>query len=46
MPFKSRKQEKWMWANKPSMAKQWADKYGSLLEAYSRKKKRRKKGKK
>ena len=23
MPFKSRAQEKWMWANKPDMAKRW-----------------------
>jgi hypothetical protein len=23
MPFKSKSQEKWMWANKPQMAKQW-----------------------
>ncbi len=25
MPFKSKSQEKWMFANKPGMAKQWAD---------------------
>lgn len=23
MPFKSRAQEKWMWANHPEMAKRW-----------------------
>lgn len=23
MPFKSEKQRKWMWANKPEMAKKW-----------------------
>jgi hypothetical protein len=23
MPFKSKAQEKWMWANKPDMAKKW-----------------------
>jgi len=23
MPFKSKKQEKWMWATHPQMAKQW-----------------------
>lgn len=29
MPFQSKKQEKFMWANKPKIAKQWTDKYGS-----------------
>lgn len=24
MPFKSEKQRKWMWANKPKMARKWA----------------------
>lgn len=24
MPFKSKKQRKWMFANKPKMAKRWA----------------------
>lgn len=24
MPFKSKAQEKWMYANKPSMAKKWS----------------------
>lgn len=28
MPFRSKKQVKWMFANKPKMAKQWAHKYG------------------
>jgi len=23
MPLKSKKQERWMWANKPEMAKRW-----------------------
>lgn len=32
MPFKSRKQEKWMWANKPKIARKWANKYGSKLK--------------
>ena len=27
MPFKSKKQKKWMRANKPAMAKKWAKKY-------------------
>jgi hypothetical protein len=26
MPFKSDKQRKWMYANKPEMAKQWSQK--------------------
>jgi hypothetical protein len=25
MPFKSKTQQKWMFANKPEMAKEWAD---------------------
>lgn len=29
MPFKSKKQEKWMWANIPQTARKWANKYGS-----------------
>ncbi len=29
MPFKSEKQRRWLWANKPSIAKRWAKKYGS-----------------
>ena len=28
MPFRSKAQMKWMFANKPKMAKKWADKYG------------------
>lgn len=31
MPFKSKKQRKWMWKNKPKMAKKWASKYGSKI---------------
>ena len=27
-PFKSEKQKKWMFANKPKLAKKWAKKYG------------------
>ena len=30
MPFKSKKQEKWMWANKPSMAKKWTKEHGGF----------------
>ena len=29
MPFKSTKQRRWMWANKPALAKRWTEKYGS-----------------
>ena len=25
MPFKSERQSRWMWANKPRMARKWAD---------------------
>ena len=25
MPFKSKKQRAWMWANDPEMAQRWAD---------------------
>jgi hypothetical protein len=25
MPFKSKKQRRWMWANEPEMAKKWSD---------------------
>jgi len=28
MPFKSERQRKWMWQNKPKIAKRWAKKYG------------------
>ena len=30
MPFKSKSQEKWMFANKPKMAKEWASKTPSI----------------
>jgi hypothetical protein len=29
MPFKSEKQRKWMFANKPEMAKQWSKDYAT-----------------
>ncbi len=32
MPFKSKKQRAWMWANKPAMAKRWAKKYGTKIK--------------
>jgi hypothetical protein len=38
MPFKSKKQERWMWANKPAMAAEWERHYGS----YKKKKKSKK----
>jgi len=30
MPFKSKEQAKWMFANKPAMAKEWASKTKSI----------------
>jgi|TARA_R110000851_G_C12647821_1_gene519822 hypothetical protein len=29
MAFQSKKQEKFMWANNPKLAKKWTNKYGS-----------------
>lgn len=31
MPFKSKAQRAWMWANKPRLARKWTDKYGSKV---------------
>lgn len=31
MPFKSQKQRAFMWANKPKLAREWTDKYGSKI---------------
>lgn len=48
MPFKSKAQEKWMFANKPKMAKQWADEtpnIKALPEKLKKKKPKTKKGK-
>lgn len=28
MPFKSKAQQRWMYKNKPDIAKRWEDKYG------------------
>jgi len=39
MPFRSKKQMKWMFANKPSMAKKWVKKYGSKIKKSKKKKK-------
>ena len=33
MPFQSEKQKKWMWANKPEMAREWTQEYGSKVKA-------------
>ena len=30
MPFKSKKQQKWMIVNKPDLAKEWIKKYGTF----------------
>lgn len=32
MPFKSQAQKKWMYANKPGMAKEWASKTPDMKE--------------
>jgi len=32
MPFKSVKQRKYMYANKPKLAKRWAKKYGTKIK--------------
>ena len=47
MPFKSKAQERMMWAKHPDIARRWADKYGSpasLPEHVKPKKKPKKKG--
>ena len=40
MPFESEKQERWMRANKPAMARRWTKEHGSLIGKYPKKKKR------
>lgn len=37
MPFKSEKQRRWMWANKPELARKWAKE-----EKHKKKKKKKK----
>jgi hypothetical protein len=32
MPFKSKKQRKYMWAKHPKIAKRWTEKYGSKVK--------------
>lgn len=42
MPFKSKKQQKWMFTNKPEMAKEWAEEtkdFSKLPEKVKKKKK-------
>ncbi len=38
MPFKSKKQMKWMFSNKPEMAKRWVKKYGAKIKRKGKKK--------
>lgn len=38
MPFKSKKQVGWMFANKPKLAKKWARKYGTKPRGKKKKK--------
>lgn len=40
MPFKSRKQQKWMYKNKPAMAKRWQQAYGNPPKQRRKKRKR------
>jgi hypothetical protein len=42
-PFKSRAQVKWMFANKPKMAKEWASKTKNIKVLPKKKKKKAKK---
>jgi len=45
MPFKSKAQQRWMYANKPDMAKKWSDHtsdHKSLPEKAKKKKKEKK----
>ena len=32
MPFKSEKQRRYLWANEPEIARDWADTYGSRIK--------------
>ena len=42
MPFRSKKMEKWMWANKPELARKWTNKYGSYKQYQHKKYKKEK----
>ena len=33
MPFQSEKQRRYLWANEPEIARDWADTYGSRIES-------------
>lgn len=44
MPFRSEKQERFMWARHPDVAREWADKYGSLLGRMAQKHKAKRSG--
>ena len=35
MPFKSEKQRRYLWANEPEIARDWADTYGSRIQKNS-----------
>tara|TARA_R110002020_G_C15734952_1_gene724497 strand:+ start:234 stop:362 length:129 start_codon:yes stop_codon:yes gene_type:complete len=42
MPFKSKKQRKWMHANKPKMAKRWEKESGVKIQKRSKAKSKKK----
>lgn len=37
MPFASKKQMRWMFSNKPSLAKKWKKKYGTKIRQPTKK---------
>ena len=45
MPFKSKKQRRYLWAKKPVLAKKWTKKYGSKIVKKKKNVKRRNKRK-
>ena len=45
MPFRSKKQRKFMWAKHPDIARRWTKKYGSKVVKSKKKKKKKKKKK-
>lgn len=46
MPFKSKAQQKWMFANKPKMAKEWADETPDIKKLPKKVKPKKRKAKK
>lgn len=42
MPFQSKAQQKWMFSNKPKMAKEWASKTTDYMDLPDYKKKKKK----